>query len=176
MSDIRKTQISFARKAIACPEHQFQDLYHLICRMDWLHDALCHVLSNDGARTAGVDGISKADLEKTEDLVRFLESLQSDLKSGSYQPQPVKRIWIPKPGKSEQRPLGIPTIRDRVVQEMLRMLMEPIWESDFLNCAHGFRPGYCTMDCIRQIYCCCNTHSKYYWVIEGDIRKMFRQS
>ena len=173
MSDIRKTQISFARKAIACPEHQFQDLYHLICRMDWLYTALSHVLSNGGAKTAGVDGISKADLEKPAELTRFLETLQSDLKSGSYQPQPVKRIWIPKPGKAEERPLGIPTIRDRVVQELLRMLMEPVWESDFLNCSHGFRQGYRTMDCIRQIYTCCNTHSKYYWVIEGDIRKCF---
>jgi len=173
MSDIRKTQISFARKAIACPEHQFQDLYHLICRMDWLYTALSHVLSNEGARTAGVDGISKTDLEKPAELTRFLETLQSDLKSGSYQPQPVKRIWIPKPGKAEQRPLGIPTIRDRVVQELLRMLMESIWESDFLNCSHGFRQEYRTMDCIRQIYTCCNTHSKYYWVIEGDIRKCF---
>src|SRR5947207_1272738 len=132
MSDIQKTQRSFARKALACAEHQFENLYHLICRMDWLHAALNHVLGNEGAKTAGVDGISAKALEKLDNHLQFLETLQQDLKSGSYQPMPVKRVWIPKPGKAEKRPLGIPTLRDRVVQEALRMLMEPIWESDFL--------------------------------------------
>lgn len=173
MSDIRKTQRSFARKALAKPEHQFQDVYHLICRLDWIIVALNHVLDNTGARTAGVDGISREHLERLEDQTRFVTTLQQELKDGSYRPQPVKRIWIPKPGKSEKRPLGIPTIRDRVVQEVLRMLMEPIWESDFLNCSQGFRPGRRTMDCIRTLYTCCNRHSKYYWIIESDIRKCF---
>jgi RNA-directed DNA polymerase len=173
MSDILKTQQSFARKAQAKPEHRFEDLYHLICRMDWLEEALNHVLMNQGARTAGMDGISKTDLKDGEAHQAFIDALQADLKSGKYQPMPVKRVWIPKPGSQKKRGLGIPTIRDRVVQETLRMLMEPIWESDFLNCSNGFRPGRRTMDCIAIFYQRVTASNKYLWAIEGDIKKCF---
>jgi RNA-directed DNA polymerase len=173
MNDILKTQRSFARKAQAQREHRFEDLYHLICREDWIRAALQHVLSNTGSRTAGVDGVSKSDLKTEEQQAAFIQSLQDDLKSGNYEPMPVKRIWIPKPGKSEKRGLGIPTIRDRVVQDLLRMLMEPIWESDFLDCSHGFRPGRRTMDCVSFFYSRVQTVNKYYIAIEGDIRKCF---
>jgi group II intron reverse transcriptase/maturase len=173
MSDILKTQRSFARKAITHPEHRFGDLYHLICRKDWIEAALMHVLSNKGARTAGVDGISKKDLQTEEQRAAFIAELQADLKAGTFQPMPVERIWVPKPGKAEKRGLGIPIIRDRVVQELLRMLMEPIWESDFLDCSHGFRPGRRTMDCIYFFYSRVHTQNKYFWAIEGDIRKCF---
>lgn len=177
MSDILKTQRSFALKAQAQPEHRFGDLYHLICRTEWIREALDHVLANTGARTAGVDGVSKKSLTSEEQQAAFIQALQADLKAGTYVPQPVKRVWIPKPGKSEKRGLGIPTIRDRVVQEMLRMLMEPIWESDFLSCSHGFRPGHRTMDCIAEFYRRVTVGhpraGKFFWAIEGDIRKCF---
>lgn len=173
MNDILKTQQSFARKALAQKEHRFEDLYHLICREDWIRTALQHVLSNKGARTPGIDGINREDLKTEEQQADFVESLQKDLKSGAYQPMPVKREWIDKPGKREKRGLGIPTVRDRVVQELLRILMEPIWESDFLNCSYGFRKGRRTMDCIAVFRSHVTTLHKYYWVIEGDIRKCF---
>lgn len=173
MSDILKTQKSFARKAEAVPEHQFQDLYHLVCRWDWLETALQQVLSNKGARTAGVDGITKEDLKTPQQQRDFLIELQKELKEGTYQPFPVDRIWIPKANKYEMRGLGIPCLRDRVVQEMLRMLMEPIWESDFLDCSCGFRPERRTMDAIWQCRRSMTTQNHYYWVIEGDIRKCF---
>src|SRR3990172_7763460 len=173
MSDVLKTQQSFARKATAQREHHFRDLYHLICRRDWIEQALQYVLSNAGAKTAGVDGISKHDLKTEEEQAAFITKLQADLKAGTYQPMPVKRVWIPKPGKPEKRGLGIPTLRDRVTQELLRMLMEPIWESDFLDCSHGFRPGRRTMDCIYFCYSRIQTQNKYFWIIEGDIRKCF---
>ncbi|MBC8252689.1 MAG: group II intron reverse transcriptase/maturase [Ardenticatenia bacterium] len=173
MSDILKTQRSLVRKAITQTEHRFGDLYHLICRKDWIEEALIHVLNNTGARTAGVDGVSRKRLRTENQQEAFVAELQADLRAGIYQPMPVKRIWIPKPGKTEKRGLGIPTIRDRVVQELLRMLMEPVWESDFLNCSHGFRPGRCTMDCISFFYSHVQTSNKYYWAIEGDIRKCF---
>jgi RNA-directed DNA polymerase len=173
MNDILKTQRSFARKAEVHKEHRFEDLYHLICRKDWLWTALQHVLSNKGAKTPGVDGISKEDLKTEEQQTEFIESLRNDLKTGTYEPMPVKRQWIDKPGKDEKRGLGVPTIRDRVVQELLRMLMEPIWESDFLDCSHGFRPGRRTMDCIYFFYSRVHTVNKYYIAIEGDIRKCF---
>jgi RNA-directed DNA polymerase len=173
MSDIAKTQRSFARKASVDPEHKFRDLYHLICREEWIREALGHVLANKGARTPGVDGISKKDLETEEQQAELVKAVQHDLKAGTYKPMPVRRKWIPKPGKDEMRGLGIPTIRDRVIQEALRMLMEPIWESDFLDCSNGFRPGRRTMDCIHTVYSRVTTQNKYYWVIEGDIRKCF---
>ncbi|MEN4012196.1 MAG: group II intron reverse transcriptase/maturase [Bellilinea sp.] len=173
MSDILKTQQSFARKAQTNQAHRFEDLYHLICRQDWISTALEHVLFNEGSRTAGVDGVSRNDLKTDEQKAAFTTKLQADLKTGQYRPMPVRRQWIPKPGKTEKRGLGIPTIRDRVVQELLRMLMEPIWESDFLDCSHGFRPGRRTMDCIYVCYSRIHTQNKYFWIIEGDIRKCF---
>jgi len=170
---ILKTQQSFARKAKAQPEHRFTDLYHLICREEWLRQALMHVLSNKGAKTPGVDGISKKDLETEAAQTDFVLALQHDLKTRTYQPYPVQRQWIPKPGKTEKRGLGIPTVRDRVVQELLRMLMEPIWESDFLDCSNGFRPGRRTMDCISVFYSHVTTNNRFFWAIEGDIRQCF---
>src|SRR3972149_1011775 len=173
MSDILKTQQIFARKATAQPEHQFRDLYHLICRWDWMEQGLQHGPTPPGTKTAGVDGFSKDHLETAEQQAAFISCLQTALKTGEYQPKPVKRVWIPKPGKTEKRGLGIPTIRDRVTQELLKMLLEPIWESDFLDCSNGFRPGRCTMDCVYVFYSRVHTVNKYFWVIEGDIRKCF---
>lgn len=173
MSDILKVQRSFARKATAHREHRFEDLYHLLTREEWLKQALKHVLGNKGANTPGIDGISKKDLKTETQQNDFIRALHADLKTGNYKPMPVRRAWIPKPGKEEKRGLGIPSLRDRVVQEMLRMLMEPIWESDFLDCSNGFRPQRRTMDCIALFYARVHTVNKYFWAIEGDIRKCF---
>ena len=133
MNDLRKTQQSFARKAQAQPGHRFRDLYHLVCREEWLWEALNAVLRNPGSRTAGIDGISRKDLTDGKDQAEFIRGIQEGLKAGTYSPQPVIRKWIPK-ANGKQRPLGIPTLKDRVVQMVLKMLLEPIWESDFLNC------------------------------------------
>ena len=170
--DIRKTQQSFARKAQAQPEHRFGDLYHLVCREDWLTAALGKVLSNPGSRTAGVDGINRTQLNEESKRREFVQALRTELKNKTYRPQPVQRRWIPK-GNGKQRPLGIPTLKDRVVQMALKMLLEPIWESDFLNCSNGFRPGRRTMDCIRECRSRITTQNKYLWVIEGDIKGCF---
>jgi RNA-directed DNA polymerase len=172
MDDIRKTQRSFARKALAQPKHRFNDLYHLICREDWIAVALEAVLDNTGSRTPGVDGITKKDFENEAFRHTFVEELRSDLKAGTYQPQPVRRAWIPG-ANGEQRPLGILTIRDRVVQMMLKMLLEPVFESDFLPCSNGFRPGRRTMDCIAVCYQRITRSNKYLWIIEGDVRQCF---
>jgi len=172
MSDLRKTQESFARKAQAQPEHRFGDLYHLVCREDWLKEALQAVLRNAGSHTAGIDGISRKHLADEAAQTKFIQDLQAELKAGTYRPYPVRRRWIPK-SNGKQRPLGIPTLRDRVVQMVLKMLLEPIWESDFLNCSNGFRPGRRAMDCIRTCQTRITTQNKYLWVIEGDIRGCF---
>lgn len=172
MDDIQLTQHSFAVKALHRPQHRFTDLYHLIGRADWIEFALTAVLRNKGSRTPGVDGITRRHFEDGNFRQAFLTQLQSDLKNGRYRPQPVKRKWIPK-SSGGQRGLGIPVIRDRVVQMLLKMLLEPIFESDFLDNSSGFRPGRRTMDCIEICYSLINTALKYYWVIEGDIRKCF---
>jgi group II intron reverse transcriptase/maturase len=172
MDDIRKTQESFARKAQMQPEHRFGDLYHLICREDWIRYALEKVLSNPGSRTAGVDKISRKHLKEDEQKTVFTLTLQAELKDGTYRPQPVKRRWIPK-ANGKQRPLGIPTLKDRVVQMTLKMLLEPIWESDFLDCSNGFRPGRRTMDSISVCRSRITTQNKYLWVVEGDIKGCF---
>lgn len=172
MNDLRKTQASFARKAQAQPTHRFGDLYHLICREEWLSEALRCVLRNTGSRTAGIDGISRKHLQEETAQATFIHTLRTELRSNTYHPQPVRRHWIPKANGS-RRPLGIPTLKDRVVQMALKLLLEPIWESDFLDCSQGFRPGRRTMDCICTLRSRITTQNKYYWIIEGDIKGCF---
>lgn len=172
MNDICKTQQSFARKAQAQPEHRFEDLYHLICQEQWLRAALEATLHNTGSQTAGIDGINRQNLQEQTAQNKFIHELQSELKARTYQPQPVRRHWIPK-ANGKLRPLGIPTLKDRVVQMALKMLLEPIWESDFLDCSNGFRPERRTMDCIRTCQSRITTQNKYLWVIEGDIKGCF---
>jgi retron-type reverse transcriptase len=145
MSDIIKTQQGFARKAETNRTHRFEDLYHLLCKSEWIEEALQHVLDNDGAGTAGVDGMSwkafhdvdKKDFENEKFRQQFIESLQEELRKHTFKPMPVRRVEIPKPGTNKKRPLGIPTLKDRVVQTMLKMLMEPIWEADFFYFSNG---------------------------------------
>jgi RNA-directed DNA polymerase len=171
---IRIAQSSFAKKAQAQPDFRFNNLYFLICREDWIAEALERVLRNQGARTAGVDGITKDDLKTQKAKQEFVHQLQQELKAKTYRPSQTRRVWIPKPGKrDEKRPLGISTIKDRVVQQLLKMLLEPIWESDFLPVSHGFRPGHRTMDCIRPLWRHITRSQNYWWVIEGDISKYF---
>jgi group II intron reverse transcriptase/maturase len=172
MNDIQLTQHSFAKKAMHNSQHRFADLYHFLYRKEWIELALQAVLRNTGSRTAGVDGITRRDFDSEKFRAEFIAQLQQDLKRGAYYPQPVRRHWIPKPS-GEKRGLGIPTIRDRTVQMLLKMLMEPIFESDFLDCSKGFRPGRRTMDCIAECYAHIHSGHKYFWVIEGDIRKCF---
>jgi len=172
LDDILKTQHSFARKAVAEPEHRFKNLYHLLKRDDWLDVAMNEVLSNVGARTGGVDGVTLKNFKQEGFREQFLNDLKRELSTGEYQPRPVKRKYITK-SNGKLRPLGIPTIRDRVVQMALKMLLEPIYESDFLDCSFGFRPGRRTMDAVVTFYRLINPRNSYYWVIEGDIRSYF---
>jgi RNA-directed DNA polymerase len=172
MSDIIKTQRSLAIKAKFQKEHQFDHLYRLICRRDWITDALETILSNKGSKTAGIDGVSKKALESDAAKSKFVKELEAQLRQKQFRPTPVRRIYIPK-SNGKTRPLGIPTIKDRVVQMLVKMVLEPIYESDFLNCSNGFRPGRRTQDCIARLDSYINRRNKYYWVIEGDIKAAF---
>jgi RNA-directed DNA polymerase len=172
MDAINLTQHSFALKAKYKPEHRFQDLYHLICRTAWIEYALSSVLLNQGARTAGIDGVTRKQFQDETYRSDFIRELREELRSKNYRPSPAQRQWISKP-KGGKRPLGICIIRDRVVQMLLKMLIEPIAESDFLECSYGFRLSRRTMDCIGICRRYIQRSSKFFYVVEGDIRGCF---
>ena len=173
MDVITKAQYALAKKAQAQPRHCFgSGLYRLICRRYWIEAALESVLRNVGSRTGGVDRVTREQFKDAAYRQQVIEELQRELKEGTYRPQPVRRAYIPK-GKGQRRPLGIATIRDRVVQMLLKMVMEPIFEADFLDCSHGFRPQRRTMDAIVVCYRMVTPSKKFFWVVEGDIKAYF---
>ena len=124
-------------KAKSEPEYRFYLLYDKVYRMDILAHAYALCKHNAGA--PGVDGMTFADIE-SRGLEPWLEGLRKELRERTYKPQPVRRVMIPKPGGGE-RPLGIPTIRDRVVQTAAKLILEPIFEADFQPGTYGYRPG-----------------------------------
>jgi len=168
--DIGEMQRRLSVKASKESDHKFDDLFNLICRTDWLLQAHDHVASNAGSETAGCDGITMGDFD--QDLDHQIEILREQLKGDKFQPHPVRRVHIPK-GDGKVRPLGIPTIRDRIVQEALRMALEPIFEADFCQESYGFRPDRRTMDAIAHLKVYTMETMKYFWVIEGDIKSYF---
>jgi group II intron reverse transcriptase/maturase len=172
MDDITRIQRYFARKAQAQPSYRFRDLYSLVWKLSFLEAALDRVLANRGSRSAGIDGVTITELRSEDYRTRFVQTLSQELRSKTFQPSPGRRVYIPK-GNDKRRPLGILTIKDRTVQMVLKMLLEPIFEADFLDCSHGFRPGRRTMDCLVPIWRHVTRSSRHYWVVEGDIRACF---
>jgi RNA-directed DNA polymerase len=126
-----------------------------------------HVKANGGA--AGVDHVTVAMYER--DLDRNLATLAIQLRDGTYRPQPIRRAWIDKPGSREQRPLGIPTVRDRIVQTAVRLVLEPIFEREFAAQSYGFRPGRGCKDALRRVDSLLT--AGYTWVVDADLRRYF---
>lgn len=164
---VRELQRKLYRAAERSPGRRFHALYDRIWRADILLEAWKRVRANKGA--AGVDGESLSDIER-EGVTEFLLDLQERLKTGRYRPQPVKRRYIPKPDGRE-RPLGIPTIRDRVVQQAAKIVLEPIFEADFEECSYGFRPERSATQAKEAIRKAGNRGCDY--VVDGDIRGFF---
>jgi group II intron reverse transcriptase/maturase len=166
---VRPLQITLYRKAKTAPKYRFWSLYGEVLRRDVLETALAVQQRNGGA--AGVDGQRLADI--TADPARrqqWLEGLQEELKTRTYRPRPVRRVMIPKSSGGE-RPLGIPTVKDRVVQTAVYLLLMPILEADFHARSYGFRPRHRAQQAIAAINQA--AHDGYVEIIDADLSKYF---
>jgi RNA-directed DNA polymerase len=164
---IRILQRKLYCKAKAEPEYRFYLLYDKVCREDILFHAYERAHANAGA--PGVDAETFEQIE-ARGLDAWLASLREELVSKTYRPAPVRRVMIPKPGGGE-RPLGIPTIRDRVVQTAAKLVLEPIFEADFEEGAYGYRPGRGATDAIKKVHrLICRGYTD---VVDADLSKYF---
>ena len=164
---IRSLQRKLYVKAKAEPAFRFYALYDKICREDILRHA--YQLSRTKAGSPGVDGVSFAQIEE-EGLEAWLASLREDLVSKTYRPEPVRRVMIPKPDGGE-RPLGIPTIRDRVAQTATKLVLEPIFEADLEENAFGYRPARGAVDAVKQVHR--HISQGYTDVVDADLSGYF---
>ena len=165
---VRELQVKLYLAAKRSPSRRFHALWDRIHRRDVLERAWQQVRENRGA--AGVDRITIAQIEE-EGVEAFLDELQDELCEQRYRPGPARRVFIPKPGRSEQRPLGIPRIKDRVCQTAAKLVLEPIFEADFRGCSFGFRPKRSAHQALDQIKR--EVMRGRRWVIDADIRGFF---
>jgi len=145
-------------------------VFNLVADPGFLLVAWDRVRRNKGARTAGIDGQTARYVEQVRGVDSFLAELREDLKARTFRPLPVRQRAIPKAG-GKVRYLGIATIRDRVVQAALKLVLEPIWEADFLPCSYGFRPNRRTHDAVAEVHHFASR--SYEWIVEGDIKACF---
>jgi len=166
--NVRELQRTLYRAAKADPGRRFHALYDKVYRKDVLERAWASVRANRGA--AGIDQTTIADVERYG-VTRLLDELAADLKDGRWRPLPARRVFIPKPGREELRPLSIPTVRDRVVQAATKIVIEPIFEADFLPCSFGFRPKRSAHDALQVLID--ESWQGCRWVAESDIANCF---
>ena len=163
---VRALQRVLYRSAKQNPERRFHAMFDKVARSDVMWRAWSDVRANKGA--PGVDGISIEDVE-TLGVQVFLEELAEQLRSGRYRPRPLRRVHIPKPGRPGQtRPLGIPTVTDRVVMAAAKIVLEPVFEADFLASSFGFRPKRSAQMAIEEIRTAANRGG--HWVLDADIK------
>jgi group II intron reverse transcriptase/maturase len=163
-----QTKLSHAAKQSLC--RRFGALYDKLYRKDVLYESWKRVKANKGA-----PGVDKHDFEYIETVIgvgRFLGEIREELRLYRYKPQPVLRCYIDKPGRSEKRPLGIPVIKDRVIQMAAKLVIEPIFEANFLQCSYGFRPGCSAHQAIEHIRRTI-TFKHYTVIVDADIKGYF---
>jgi group II intron reverse transcriptase/maturase len=165
---VRELQVKLYLAAKRSPDRCFHALWDRILRGDVLQRAWQQVRENRGS--AGVDRITIAQIEG-EGVQAFLDGLQKELREQRYRPQPARRVFIPKPGRSERRPLGIPAVKDRVCQTAAKLVLEPIFEADFRGCSFGFRPKRSAHQALDEIKR--EVMRGRRWVIDADIRGFF---
>jgi group II intron reverse transcriptase/maturase len=165
---VRALQHALYRAAKADPGRRFHALRDKVFRRDVLERAWVAVRRNDGA--PGIDKTTLADVEEYG-VARLLDELASELRDGSWRPFPARRVSIPKPGTREHRPLSIPTVRDRIVQAALKIVLEPVFEADFAPCSFGFRPRRSPHDALQVVID--ESWRGRRWVVETDIADCF---
>jgi retron-type reverse transcriptase len=172
--DVGEMQRKLAIWSTEDRERKFDRVLRLIANREWLVEVARKTLASAGAKTAGVDRVTRARLMPV--LESEVDKLHRELLDGRYRPSPVRRVYIPKQN-GKLRPLGIPTLRDRIVQRAMVMAMEPIWESDFHRNSYGFRPKRSVHHAIQAVAAqmtdagCGRTKGR--WVIEGDLASYF---
>ncbi len=170
-SRVLEMQTKLHRWATADPGGRFDDLFNLVHDPATLIVAWQRVAGNTGARSPGVDGRRVSDVEDAG-VQAFLDDLRAQVKTGTFRPMPVRERMIPKPGGGgKMRRLGIPTVSDRVVQAALKLVLEPIFEADFVPVSYGFRPRRRAHDAIAEIHLF-GTRG-YRWVLDADIEACF---
>lgn len=163
---VSRTLSALGTKAEENPEHRFRSLARLLDRQ-----MLGEAFRKLKRRAApGIDGVTHG--EYAENLDENLLALESRLKAGKYRAQPVKRRWIAKPGGNKMRPLGIPVLEDKIVQQAVKMILEPIWESDFVDESIGYRPGRSPRHATQELGEVLDD-GKHRWVVEADIKGFF---
>ena len=166
---VRELQRTLYRAAKADPERRFHALYDKVFRRDVLERAWMLVRANHGA--AGIDQQTIADVEQAG-VAGLLDELEANLRDCSWRPLPARRVFIPKPGRpNERRPLSIPTVRDRIVQTAVKIVIEPIFEADFAECSFGFRPRRSAHDALQVLID--ETWRGRRWIAESDIANCF---
>ena len=161
---VRALQHALYRAAKADPGRRFHALYDKVHRRDVLQRAWSQVRRNDGA--PGIDQITLAEVEEYG-VSRLLDELEAELRAGTFRPIPARRVFIPKPGTKERRPLSIPAVRDRVVQAAVKIVLEPVFEADFLPCSFGFRPKRAAHDGLQVLVN--ESFAGARWVVETDV-------
>jgi group II intron reverse transcriptase/maturase len=169
LDKVRALQHTLYRTAKADPGRRFHALWDKVLRRDVLWRAWVAVRANNGA--PGVDRTTLDWIEQEYGIDRLLDELSCELREGSYRPYPARRVYIPKPGTTEQRPLSIPAVRDRIVQAATKIVLEPIFEADFADCSFGFRPKRSQHDALQVLID--ETFRGRRWVVETDIASCF---
>jgi RNA-directed DNA polymerase len=164
---VRELQRKLYLAAKLSSKRRFHALYDKVYRKDILMEAWKRVKANGGA--GGTDKVSITDVEQYG-VEKLIQEIQQELINGKYHPKPVRRTYIPK-GDGKKRPLGIPIIKDRIVQMAVKIVIEPLFEADFLDCSYGFRPkrsAHQALDRIRK-----DVNNKGWWVVDADIKGYF---